>query len=530
MTRRSGDHVDQLISASLTGELTEEERGELNEHLATCASCRDTLAAFSEERRLVSGLRQVSPPHELHARVHAGIEAAGPLARPWWRRSGSVVVLGVSLATVATAALSVVVFLANLPGPVGPSSSPSSSASAAPSASLGETSAPTTSPPPVGFLGSGELGYLSLTGAPFEPLSLSFVNAATGTSVAAGTVGGAPIAAALSPDGAWLAYITVKGETGATETWALHLTDGAVTHLGCSQQVPFADRLAWSPDSRYLAYTLVSVDLGGSAGCEAPTGGTDVWLFETATQTRTRLTSAGNAYAADFSPDGTTPGHPIYVSYAGSEVHSEILAADRSFTFDAIQSNVFMPLFSPDGNRALFWTGTMAESGGTWQFSRDGMPQLSGDFRSTGPASPWLGTPLFSDLTPVGGEAFASGKFAWGADSDLVAFWGGEWTGAPQSADGTYPSNGAYVGRLSTGLLSAASNVAPWLAADGWVVDIALVPDGHAAILTIGAPSAGIGDPPSSWWLPIILPYDGSGIGVEGPIDPTWNGFGFFGP
>jgi len=60
---------------------------------------------------------------------------------------------------------------------------------------------------------------------------------------------GPTIAAALSPDGRWLAYISQKGETGANEVWALSLVNGNVTHLGCSTAAPFTDRLAWSPDS-----------------------------------------------------------------------------------------------------------------------------------------------------------------------------------------------------------------------------------------------------------------------------------------
>jgi len=42
-----GNHVDELISASLTGDLTDAERLELNAHLVRCETCRATLAAFT---------------------------------------------------------------------------------------------------------------------------------------------------------------------------------------------------------------------------------------------------------------------------------------------------------------------------------------------------------------------------------------------------------------------------------------------------------------------------------------------------
>jgi len=172
----------------------------------------------------------------------------------------------------------------------------------------------------------------------------------------------------------------------------------------------------------------------------------------------------------------------------------------------------------------------MVSADGTWQFSLGGMPQLSGDFRSTGPASPWIGTALLTDLTLVGGEAFASGKFAWGADSDLIAVWDGAWTGAPQSADGTYPSQqDVYVGRVSSGLLSSASRLPLTLDPDAWIVDVSFTPDGTAAVVTIGLPSAGIGDPPSAYLE--IVPLNGSTpYTVGGGVEPQpWAGPAVYG-
>jgi hypothetical protein len=526
-----GDHVDELISASLTGDLTDAERAELDAHLARCETCRATLKAFGAERRILSGLPVIDSPRDLSVRVRAGIES-GRMPGAWWRRPGGLVAIGASLATVAAAFLAVVVF-SNLGGaPTGQSSgSPVASISTPPSTAVESAVASVNPSPDVQtFLGPGELGYLSLNGAPFEAQRLTFINDATGASIDAGEVSGPPIAAALSPDGQWLAYITQKGETGANEVWALHLTDGEVVALGCSEAASFTDRLAWSPDGTYLAFTLIAIDLGDNSSCPANDGEhatADAWVYDVSLGERFRLTHSGNAYSASFQPGDPAT---LMVSFAAESPWTEAvpLGADPS-NLDRIEG-VFMPLFSPDGSRAIFWTGTMTTGGGSWHFSVGGMPQLSKDFRSAAPASPWVGTPLFTDLTPVGGEAFASGKFTWGPDSDLIAFWDGAWTGAPQSADGSYPSQSeVYVGRVSTGHLSAASRLGMVRPKESYIVDVTFSPDGTMAAVTIGLPSAGIGDPPSAYLE--IVPLDGSaprtvGGGVE---PPPWNGPAVYG-
>jgi hypothetical protein len=466
--------------------------------------------------------------------VRAGIEAGRGV--PWWRRSSSLVAIGASLATVAAAVL-VVLVLGNLDfSPVGQSSnSPLASGSLAPGPSAAETSPASAAPTPIPAfaLGQGQLGYLSLSGAPLETAHLSFINDATGDSIDAGSPSGAPIAASLSPDGRWLAYITQKGETGANEVWVLDLAKGGVTHLGCSSAAPFTDRLAWSPDSHYLAFTLVGVDIGPDAGCETAGNGTDVWLFDTAASKRSQLTTAGNAFTAAFASTAANGDGQLWVSFAMETPQSALLLVPGGpgRVTGEQAPGVFLPLLSPDGSRAMFWNGTMTSNGGSWHFSRGGMPQLSGDLRSAGPASPWLGTPLFTDLTPVGGEAFASGSLAWGPDSDLVAFWDGAWTGVPQSADGLYPSQqDVYVGRTTDGLLSQASLVERIEAPDiAWIVAVAFAPDGNAVAITIGLPSAGIGDPPSANLE--VKPLDGGtvrtiGGGVE---PPPWDGPAVYG-
>lgn len=444
------------------------------------------------------------------------------------------------MATVAAAILAIVVF-GNLHfGPVGQqSASPEPSGSVAPEPSAVETTPASVTPTaPPAFLGPGQLGYFELTGAPFEASRLKFVNDATGISHEAGAVSenvsGPVLAGSLSPDGEWLAYITQKGETGANDVWAGNLISGRVAHLGCSLAAPFTDRLVWSPDGRYLAYTLVGIDLGPDSGCETPSAGADVWLFDTSTSNAvwSQFTSAGNAYASAFASNDPSGYARLWVSFAMEQPQSALLfVRDPQGRVTGEQApGAFLPLLSPDGNRALFWSGTMAESNGVWQFALGGMPQLSGDFRAAGAASPWIGTPLFSDLTPVGGEAFAYGSFTWGPDADLVAFWNGAWTGAPQSADGTYPSQqDVYLGRVSGGGLSSASRLPLTLDPNAWIVDVAFTPDGESVAVTIGQPSAGIGDPPSA--ILQIVPLDGSDPRtIGGGVDPPpWDGPAVFG-
>ena len=526
-----GNHVDELISASLTGELTDKERLELNAHLVRCDTCRATLAAFTAERRILSGMPVAEPPRDLSARVRAGIESGH--GRPWWARPSGLIAVGASLATVAAAVLAIVIIGKLDFSSVGTASnSPVASVSFAPGPSAVETSPATEGPTqvPALSLGPGELGYLSLTGAPLESSRLSFINDATGESLDLGVTTGPPIAAALSPNGQWLAYITQKGETGANEVWALHLADGQVVALGCTEAASFTDRLAWSPDGTYLAFTLIAIDLGANSNCPPNDGATqtaDAWFYDVTQGERIRLTHSGDAYAASFQPG--EGGSTLLISHAAESPWSEAvpLGADPS-DLERIEG-VFMPLFSPDGSRAIFWNGTMTPSGGSWHFSLGGMPQMSKDFRSAGPASPWIGDPLFSDLTPAGGEAFASGMFAWGPDSDRFAFWGGAWTGVPQSADGSYPSQfDVYVGGVNPGLLTVESRLPLQLADVVRIVDVALSTANEAAV-TLGFASAGIGDPPSAYLQ--VIPFDGSdGRTVGGGVEPPpWNGPAVYG-
>ena len=82
MTSR-GKHIDELISASLAGDLTDAERVELDAHLVGCEQCRNTLAAFTAERRILSGLPWQSPLVTFGARFATESNPAG------WLRGGA---------------------------------------------------------------------------------------------------------------------------------------------------------------------------------------------------------------------------------------------------------------------------------------------------------------------------------------------------------------------------------------------------------------------------------------------------------
>ncbi|HEX2194380.1 MAG TPA: hypothetical protein VHK63_05410, partial [Candidatus Limnocylindria bacterium] len=380
----------------------------------------------------------------------------------------------------------------------------SASASATQPASL--TPPPTTNPSvegtptpkpsaPTTALETGQVGYLQVDGQPQREIRLSFVNDATGTLTRLGPTGGPPVVAALSPTNEFLAYAVDLGLSGARQVRVTRLSDGATTVLGCTVPRAFADRLAWSDDGRWLAYTLTPIDLGGSVDCGGVTGdGTrsDVWVYDAvATGEAIALTRAGNAFAADFVASNQQDGeYPVLISYAGEEPYTEAY----SFITDRPQprrvEGVFLPLMSADGTRALFWRGRMEQvADGGWHFVDGGLPYLSGEPVDGQPS--WSGEPLFADLEPVGGAAFESGQFGWSPDGMLVGFWLGEWTGAPQSGDGSYPSpRDVYVGRAGD-LLSAQSRVPLELQEQQRVVDVALDGESETALVTVVQPSAG---------------------------------------
>ncbi len=523
------EHPEELLSASLTGDLTGAERSALDAHLAGCARCRATLEAFAEERHLIAGLREVQPPRDLGARVRAGIEGRGVV--PWWRRPSTLVAAFASVATVAAAVLAVVVF-SNVPrGGVG-NATPSPSAthdtpSPVPS-ELQPTPVPTAaaSERPVVGLAPGELGYLSMDGDRQSELQLSFVNDESGDVTELGTVSGPPVAAAISPTGEFLAYATEIGLAGANQVAVARLSDGATEVLGCTVPFQFTDRLAWSDDGRFLAYTLAAIDLGGGVDCggvEGDGSATDAWVYDAVGSGEAfRVTDAGNAFAADFLR-AVTPEHeyPLLVSYAGVQPYSEPILLPSRQPVEAERVNAFLPLISPNGEHALFWRGVMtANQEGGWRFEQGGLPYVTGEPVDGQPS--WSGEPFFPDLEPVGGAAFESGHFGWSPDGMLVGFWLGEWTGPPQSDDGSYPSSkDVYVRHVLDGRPDAVARVPLEFGELERIVAVRLDGARGRALVTVVQPSAGDLAVPASTLYSV--PLSGDEPGQPG-MGASWTG------
>jgi Putative zinc-finger len=522
--RGDRDHPDELLSASLSGDLSPDEERRLSEHLSGCAACRETLAAFREQRTLLHGLHGFEAPRDLRARVSAGIDAGRFSRASWWRRRSVLVGLGGSLATVA-AGIVAVVLLGNLRPPqqvavASPTARPSAASeaptlSASPLASLAASAAPT----PIIEVQPGEwAAIVARGGTPDQPnRSWEFRDLSSSQSIRVESAGGVPISAELSPNGELLAYVTSLGETGAQEVRVLDLADGTTTHLGCSASWPFTDRLTWSTDGTLLAYTLAGVDLGSISDCTVanqPIGQSDAWVFNAFTGIHARLTTTGDAYAAAFRPyNDLEGGAQLIVSHAAATPWSEELRAPPPLDpgNGPRVDDVFMPRLSADGRAAIFWRGTMDGGSDGWSFVSGGMPYLSG-VPADGPAA-WAmspdGNPLFRDLQLTGpSDGFASGNVAWSADGRYVAVWNGQWIGTPQSADGTYPDGtAAYVGLAADGLTSA-SRVEVGDATT-YVEDVKFDGAGQAVLVMVAATTPGIGVAPSATIYSV--PLDGSG-------------------
>ena len=483
MDRGRHEPFEELISASLHDDLTDEERRSLDAHLDGCERCRQTLAAFSEQRRIVAGLRHLAPPRDLLARTRAGV-ASGAVTQPWWRRPPAIFAgVGGGLAVVAGALLAVVLLNGSPDdSPVGqPTATPLPPASEAPAPSA--TVPPATLPPvetpaasvaPTASVAPAPTAtpverspepdaYLAVTG-PFDNQLLTVRDGPTGEGITeADAPSGPPIAAELSPDGQWVAYLSEMGQSGFTEVRAVRVAEASdADAIGSDAQVgetialgrgiagtPFVEQLFWSPDSRYLAFTLID-----------PEGaGTDVWIFQPADGSVAQLTDVGNAYAGSWAESGSGSSL-LWVSTAGETPESHLLMfhddageirpgdpADSPF---ASATNVFQPLLSPNGSLVIYWTGRMDRSGEEWVFTDGGAPWLAANVSDGGAGYEFEDSrQVFTDLT-IDRDAFTSAAISWGLDSNAFAIWDAEWTGISQGADGDYPDpRRVYLGRAT---------------------------------------------------------------------------------
>jgi hypothetical protein len=582
MDRGRHEAWEELISAGVTGDVTADERRRLEAHLADCATCRATWETFSDNRRIVSGLRHYAAPRDLGARVRGGIDAGAFSSTPWWRRGPAIFAgVGGSLAVVAGALLALVLLDGNdaqvaqgtptpiasvapseapdASGPPPPSLAPTPVPSQAPvpsppttlpdaSADPNATAAPEATPPPALAASPEPDLYVAVTG-PADNQALTVVAGDSGDLVTEPAVpAGAPIAAELSGDGQWLAVITEQGLSGLQQISLTRLADAPVgggeplpSPIGVGETVilgdgvaggPFLERLEWSSDGRYLAYTLAD-----------PESGTDAWMFDVTVGEPRRLTDTGTAYAASWLPrgDGATTAR-LWVSTAAEtptsylvEFEDQAIAdlvpgapADRAV---AIEEDVFQPLLSPNGALVIYWSGRMDAVGGTWAFAEGGAPVLA-EHRLDESGQPAILSQryLFGDVS-IDRDAFTSAAIAWGPDGDTYAVWQAAWTGLPQGGEEDYPSSSrVYFGRATDpgGLTRIKALDVADIPADATVIDVKVSPTGRHLLVTVAYPVDGDLEARTADLLLIERHYGDEPDVVETVNQPT-EGF-WFGP
>ena len=547
MTMNRHEPFEELISASLRGDLTADERLRLDAHLDTCAECRSTLAAFADQRRIVAGLRHVAAPADLDARVRAGIEGGSTVGLPWWRRPTTIFAsVGGGLAVVAGALLAIVLLNGTIDRSIGdasPTPSGSFSFSAVPSASAPAPSAspvesavvPSTAPEPTAtpIPPSPDPDVYVAVEGPVESRVMSIRDGTTGETIA--NVDEAPsgpvVASSLSPDGQWLAYISALGASGLNEVRATLVADdpdapfavGNTVVLGQSVAgSPFLEQMSWSDDGAALAFTLA----------DQKDATTDAWIFRPSVGEAERLTDVGNAYAGSWVPGSSA----VWVSVAGETPFSYLVpfdadagttaAVDPADSEFAPAENVFQPLVSPNGAFVIFWRGRMEQTGSEWLFTEGGAPWIAQN-HSDGEGGYEFepSRELFSDVL-IGRDAFASAAVAWGPDGNAFAVWDAAWTGIPQ---GNYPDRARiYFSHATDGDLIAADHVLDTgdLPGNAYVVDVKVSPTGNHLVVTAGQPTAGVMDPPSADLL-LIRRNTGSAadeVTLIGSADDGWFG------
>ena len=556
MTMNRHEAFEELISSSLTDDLTDAERQWLDSHLDSCSQCRATLAAFADQRRIMSGLRHVAPPRDLGARVRTGIERGRFAKLPFWRRPAVIFAgVGGGLAAVTGALLAVVLINGTPEEPLTGQTTPTPTLTVAPEPTATETTAttppviaptlppivtpdpeaspgasappppvePSPTPNPVAVAPEPDL-YLAFTGPPEDPTLTVEEPTPAGESPPPApevdTPSGPPIAAELSPDGQWLVYITEVGLSGMNEVRATRVAEapqaadpdasappdssvavGETVVLGDSQMgPPFVERLAWSSDGRHLAYALTDP--------EALDGATDVWIFETDDAEFWQLTDVGNAFVGSWvsRDDGTSM---LWVSTADTQPtshltepvsdagHEELI--DPASESLATADGVFQPLLSPNGSFAIYWRGGMQrEDGFRWVFVEGGAPQLAQHGAVDGTYRFDSERALFSDLT-IDQAAFTSASITWGGDGDAYAVWNTEWAGDSQGTNTVYPDrNRVYFGHAtdSRGLTQYHAIDEDDIEAGLVVVDVKVSPTGRHLVVTAREPLAGDLDAP----------------------------------
>ena len=509
MTAGKSGHPDELVSAAVSGDLTAAERARLEAHLASCPRCQEALAAQTEARRLLSLAARPEAPANLGARIQTAV-ASGSGGGPRLRR------VGAAVATVAAAIVLFAVFRQTVELP-GASQEPSASAGPSGSAQPSNQPSPNPTEPAIeAFLAPGDIGYLLVGGGGLADYTLTFVNARTGDQLPLDAPSGEVLTTALSPDGGWLAYASALGESGMNEIRVASLTTGDSYHLGCTAPRPYADRLAWSPDSWLLGYTLVAGGAGGAPeGCAilepGNPGASDAWLFGTGDGISHGLTTSGEAYAASFEPGiGVEGQSSLAISHLAEQPWSDRWDLNGLATGTAVArvDGLFMPLLGPPYPLALFYRPVLAATGADngWDLQGGGIP-LIGSGTWVGDTLPFSGVPTIDPGTA--GSSLTPWQVAWSADGDTYIVWAPNWSTV-------------FIGHASQVGAEHAQEFGIPLENGAWIVGAALSPDGTAGTVTMGWPRAGIGGPPHSVLFFLDLTTGTVTAGSTGGEGPGW--------
>jgi hypothetical protein len=266
---------------------------------------------------------------------------------------------------------------------------------------------------------------------------------------------------------------------------------------------PFVERMTWSPDGRFLAFTVADPESLGE---------TDVWVFEAETHEAWQLTEVGNAYAGSWvRGEGEDDAPLLWVSTAAEEPVSHLTAVvdtdderreliDPTEDAEAEAKGVFVPILNPSGGFAIYWTGRMAEEPDRgWVLAEGGAPYLS-EHKLRGQRWSFANErPLFSDLT-IERDAFTSAAITWGPDGVTYAVSEVRWTGASQGNEGVeYPDpSRVYFGRATDRLGLTQINAIDIgdIPQGSSVVDVKVSPTGRHLVITALRPIGGIGDEP----------------------------------
>jgi eukaryotic-like serine/threonine-protein kinase len=147
---------------------------------------------------------------------------------------------------------------------------------------------------------------------------------------------------ALSSDGSMLAFITPDENTGLPMLYVQRVGSSTVTLLPGTQGASFP---FWSPDASYVAFFA-----NGELQKMAASGGTPQVL---ASAVSARGGSWGSKGVIIYTPNAESPVVRINADGTGSAEVTKIQGKDQTHRW---------PVFLPDGNHFMFWTGDFGNS------------------------------------------------------------------------------------------------------------------------------------------------------------------------